>query len=148
MKICLDKDVVCELLTQGRRLGQAVICVDVALLRGFDVAFSALALEGIAAAAKSRRGENGQRAALAKMLEFCEVLDVCESDAARAISAEGEEFAAVLLVESCKRNKVDLIVSFEPRRFAGMSVTAIEPNDFLRAHEPEGYDYAELELRD
>ncbi len=57
-----------------------------------------------------------------------------------------KDFEGAIIAESCLRNGVDLILTYNLKDFAESPVAAMTPGDFVRSYKPTGYDYAEIEL--
>ena len=83
---------------------------------------------------------------LEALFQMFDVVEVNGSDGLRAYRNAMKDFEGAIIAESCLRNGVDLILTYNLKDFAESPVAAMAPGDFVRSYKPAGYDYAEIEL--
>ncbi|HVJ49273.1 PIN domain-containing protein [Desulfitobacterium sp.] len=68
---------------------------------------------------------------LFKLFSLFEVLDVTQSDCAKALSMPMNDYEDALLATCARRRKLDLIITRNLKDFTDSPVKAITPDDFL-----------------
>ena len=128
-------------------MADVVFAYDIANMRRFDVFVPASSLADIAYILH-RRGLTASQLneALEAMFEMFDVIDVNGSDGLKAHRSEMKDYEDALIAESCGRNGIDLILTYNVKDFRKSPVAAMSPSDFVRMYKPARYDYAEAEL--
>ena len=147
MRICFDVNVIVHLYARTREMAEAVFSYDVANLREFDVFVPASALADIAYILH-RRGLSATQVeeCLEAIFQMFDVIDVNGSDGVRAQRNAMKDFEDAIIAESCSRNGIDLILTYNVKDYRESPVAVMAPNDFIQAYKPAGYDYAEIEF--
>ncbi len=69
---------------------------------------------------------------LEKVLKLYDILDVTSADCRNALRSNISDYEDAILVESSKRNDIDVIVTRNAKDFKGSNISVYTPVEFLR----------------
>lgn len=144
MKVCLDTNVIIDILGRTEDYPFSFMAFDVSLLRSYEVfipvtstvdIFYLLPRLDIASKQKSKQ-------LLAQLFATAEILDARSIDSANAIESNMPDYEDALLAYMAQRNGIDVIITRNLKDFTLSPVPVLSPEEFVRIHKPKDIEYA------
>ena len=147
MKVCLDANVVIDIIGATKDMLTSYAAADVCLLRGYELCIPASTLSTIVYVVPTRKFKSEERAkkALQFLTEECTLLDLTASDCRQAFEGDMPDFENAIIAYSSYRQGVDAIVTRNKKDFAASPVPAMTPEEFLQAYKPSNVTYDQLD---
>ena len=150
MKVCLDTNVIIDILGKTNDFFDSYKAFDVSLIRSFQVFIPITSTTDIAYILP-RRGlasEEQAKQLLTQLFSIVEILDARSVDATRALASDIPDYEDALLAFMAQRNNVDLIITRNTKDFENSPVPAISPQQFAELYKPNDIEYAEVDLQE
>ncbi|MCL2757651.1 MAG: PIN domain-containing protein [Coriobacteriia bacterium] len=146
MRVCLDTNVIIDILGKTQDLSDSYAAFDVSLLRGFEVFVPVTSTTDIAYILPRRNLASKQEAKqlLADLMAVAGILDARQVDVECALESSMDDYEDALLASMALRNRIDLIITRNIRDFENSPVPAISPRRFVEIYKPSGYEYSSL----
>lgn len=148
MKIMLDVNVAVDVLGATEDVFFSFQALDIMLLRSFTPCVAASAMPIIQYVLTARKYANNAEAlaAIEKVSELVEILDVASVDCQRALANPLGDFEDAMLAWCANRHRIDLIVTRNAKDFQNSPVAVMTPEQFCEAYKPTNYSYDMAEL--
>lgn len=146
MKVLFDTCVIVDILGKSDHWFDSYCAYDVALLRGFSPCLSVSSTTDVCYLLHSR-GLATKHDALElteRTLDLFELIDNLGGDCRRACASGMKDYEDALIAASAYRSEVDLIVTRDTKGFQDSPVTAMSPQEFVRAYKPSDIDYSTI----
>jgi predicted nucleic acid-binding protein len=148
MKVCLDTNVIIDILGKTSDFFDSYVAFDVSLLRSFEVFISVTSTTDIAYLLPRRNyaSEEQAKAHLVHLLTIAEILDARSVDVALALKSNMPDYEDALLAYMAQRNDIDLIITRNLKDFKLSPVPAMSPKQFADLYKPPDVEYAMVDF--
>lgn len=147
MKVCLDANIVIDVVGASPDMLTSYAAWDVCLTRGYEVSIPASSLQTIVYVVPARKFKSKSKAreTMAFLMDDCTLLDLAVSDCKLAFESPMSDFEDALIAYAALRHNVDLIITRNKKDFGRSPVPAMTPEEFLAAYKPDGIFYREVD---
>jgi len=152
MNICLDTNVLIDILGKTEDFADSYAAFDVSIIRNFKVFIPITATTDIAYVLPRRNLVAKQQTMLllSSLFELVEILDARGVDAKKALESTMEgtmpDYEDALLAQMALRNGIDLIITRNVKGFQGSRVPAVSPAQFLKLYKPKSIEYSIIDV--
>ena len=150
VKICLDTNVIIDILGKTDDFADSYAAFDVSILRRFEVFIPITSTTDIAYILPRRSLASKQEAKqlLKNLFAIAEILDARSVDAFKALDSAMLDYEDALLAYMASRNGIDLIITRNTKDFEYSPVPVITPHEFVQIYKPHDIEYATFENGD
>ncbi|MDR1088568.1 MAG: PIN domain-containing protein [Coriobacteriales bacterium] len=147
MRVCLDTNVVIDILGKTSDLLDSYAAFDLSLLHSFEIFVPITSTTDIAYILPRRNYASAQQAKelLVQLLSLVQILDARSVDAEKALSSNMPDYEDALLAFMAQRNSIDLIITRNLKDFEHSPVPAMSPRQFVEIYKPHTVTYAALD---
>ena len=134
MKVLLDTNVVLDvLLERGEWLAEASIIWQASADGRLESCVTASSLTDIYYISRRLKGKETARQTIQKCLQILTILAVNKETLEQAYSLDLADFEDAVQIASAARNRLDAILTRNPKDFIGSSVRVLSPTDLVTA---------------
>ena len=146
MRVCLDTNVIIDILGQTDDFFDSYTAFDVSLLRSFQIFIPLTSTADIACILPRRNLASTlqTKVSLLLLLTLVEVLDARSVDVTKALESSMPDYGDALLACMAQRNDVDLIITRNIKDFERSPVPAMTPKQFIELYKPPDVEYAKM----
>ena len=147
MKVCFDTCVIIDFLGKTSECFNALVALDVAYFKNFQVCCSASSTTDIVYLMHSRgfvKTEGEASKTIENILDLFTIISNNETDVGNAYNSKMNDYEDALIAYSCKRAGVELIVTRNKKDFKHSPIPVMTPSEFNKTFTPEGYHYEEM----
>ena len=148
MKICLDTNVIIDILGKTDDFQSSFAAVDIAIIRHFQVFISITSTPDIAYLMPRRNlaTEPETRQLLTDMFSLLGVLDARPVDATQALNSGMPDYEDALIAQIAQRNGIELILTRNISDSQRSPVAVMSPQEFVDIYKPKDVEYTTIDL--
>jgi predicted nucleic acid-binding protein len=132
MKVLIDTNVIIDVLNVREPFfKESVACLEFCAKRKIGIITSTQTKDIFYLSRRNGMTVTEAKSALKKLTSRLKIIDVTAADVSKALDSDMPDYEDALIAFSCKRSKIDYIVSRNYKDFENSPVPALSPKDFI-----------------